>query len=457
MKIDWLDEATQSWRVVSAKPGVRAKEALAATGVETLHHYRSKTRRYINEKRQSGEPVMMKLDDTHAATTTTTTEASQSLRPILSPIGPAEIVWNKTRDACPYTKWVSKFHRNVPCEEPDSMPLAWHNPITNKSSIICSTDCTYAGIGDNLGMVSGAHDCSHSPYKAINDSRPWAYSNHQWMQATRVFPNGSGFALIHNEFHGEQEGNSSYCSFDSKTSTGQCIEWSTDLGKTTDGGATWFQTHAPLITLPRKYIKDGMIAGYGEIGSIMRNAADGFYYAHIARSYKNNTGGGPPGTVGNGSCVFRTADPSNPSSYRGWDGTGWTMKAVNPYEYPYPPTLKELEQRTCAAVKQGGDRSMHINPKQFAGPVRDNNPGWPTHVLLAWPSGRKSRVAYSFLAPDAAAAGPAPFTAWEAPTYLDVGAWMDPCTVGGGQYDWMCKCRYFLDVCLVLSVLVTRC
>ena len=59
MKIDWLDEATQSWRVVSAKPGVRAKEALAAAGVETLHHYRSKTRRYINERRQTGEPVLL--------------------------------------------------------------------------------------------------------------------------------------------------------------------------------------------------------------------------------------------------------------------------------------------------------------------------------------------------------------------------------------------------------------
>ena len=57
VRIDWLDEATQSWRVVANNPGVRAKEVLAAAGVETLHHYRSKTRRYINAKRQAGEQV----------------------------------------------------------------------------------------------------------------------------------------------------------------------------------------------------------------------------------------------------------------------------------------------------------------------------------------------------------------------------------------------------------------
>jgi hypothetical protein len=348
-------------------------------------------------------------------------------RPVLSPIGPVEVVWNKSRDACPETKWVERMHRNVLCEEPDSMPLAWHNPLTNQSYLIAATDCTYAAIGPNLGAVSGPHECAHKPYTAINDSRPWSYANHQWLQSTRVFPNGTGFALIHNEFHGEQEHNKSYCSFDSKTATGQCIEWSTDLGATTDGGATWHQTHAPLITLPRKYTKDAPIAGYGELGAILRNEHDGYYYAHVARSYRNNTGAGPPDTVGNGTCVLRTANPSDPSSYRGWDGTGWGTEWADPYEVP-PSTPADLKRRTCAAVDQGGDTSAHINPRRFAGSLTEIS-GWPSHVLLAWPSGKKvPRVAYSFPAPSGAADGVAPFTAWDAPTYLDLSGWFDPCT-----------------------------
>jgi hypothetical protein len=351
------------------------------------------------------------------------------LSPVLAPIGPAEIVWNRTRDACPETKWVQRKHQNVLCEEPDSMPLAWHNPLTNRSYLISATDCTYAATGPSLAAVSGPHDCSSQPYKAVNDSRPWSYANHQWLQSTRVFPNGSGFALIHNEFHGEQEHNKSYCSYDGKTSTGQCIEWSTDLGATTDGGASWHQTHAPLITLPRKYIKDASIAGYGELGAILRNEHDGYYYSHVARSYRNNTGAGPANTVGSGSCVVRTATPSDPSSFRGWDGAAWATEWANPYEVVSPPTPADLKRSTCAAVDQGGDTSMHINPKRFAGPLTQDVPGWPSHVLLAWPHGKKApRVAYSFLAAAGVADGAAPFTAWQAPSFLDLSGWFDPCT-----------------------------
>ena len=56
------------------------------------------------------------------------TSLSLSLSPVLAPIGLAEVVWNQTRDACPYSKWVDGVPR--PCEEPDSMPIAWHNPVT---------------------------------------------------------------------------------------------------------------------------------------------------------------------------------------------------------------------------------------------------------------------------------------------------------------------------------------
>ena len=223
--------------------------------------------------------------------------APKPLRPVLAPIGAAEIVWNQTADACPYQKWVKGVAR--PCEEPDSMPDAWHNPLTNTSYLISATDCTYPTIGPNLSALT-KHDCSHSPYTAVNDSHPWSYANHQcklacqpthlllmhasatlpdsntatafcclplrngmgmdaeWipfaaqlsktlvvadrrnhrhtrmcihtpsytetptacpslshatarmhagLQSTRVFPNGSGFAFVHNEFHGEQEHN----------------------------------------------------------------------------------------------------------------------------------------------------------------------------------------------------------------------------------------------------------
>ena len=118
-----------------------------------------------------------------------------TLQPILHPIGPAEIIWNKTRDACPDTKWVPRFEKFKLCESPDSMPIAWHDPKTERSFLIASTDCTHPAVGPNLSVVSGKHDCSHKPYQAVNDSRPWKYANHQWMQSVRLYPNGTGFVL----------------------------------------------------------------------------------------------------------------------------------------------------------------------------------------------------------------------------------------------------------------------
>ena len=68
------------------------------------------------------------------------------------------------------------------------MPIAWHNPMTNTSYLISSTDCTYAAVGKTLDAVGGRHDCSRTPYKAINDSRP--VQNPSYREST--FEGGGG-------------------------------------------------------------------------------------------------------------------------------------------------------------------------------------------------------------------------------------------------------------------------
>ena len=117
------------------------------------------------------------------------------LDPVLAPIGLAEVVWNQSSDRCP---GLNPFGH--PGEQPDSMPTAWHNPLTNQSFLIAAVSWgTYPTVGPNLSALV-KHDCSQRVYTAVNDSRPETYANHQWLQSARVFPNGSGFALIHNEY-----------------------------------------------------------------------------------------------------------------------------------------------------------------------------------------------------------------------------------------------------------------
>ena len=90
--------------------------------------------------------------------------------------GPVEIVWNQSRDACPGLNWAGHIG-----EQPDSMPLAWHNPLTNVTSLISANDWgTFATVGPTLHDVRNLrHDCSHRVYSEVNSTLPWTNANHQ--------------------------------------------------------------------------------------------------------------------------------------------------------------------------------------------------------------------------------------------------------------------------------------
>lgn len=334
-----------------------------------------------------------------------------------------EVVWNQTAEACPGLNVFGHIG-----EQPDSLPVAWHNPLTNISSLISATSWgTFASRGRRLDQPL-RHVCTHEVYKAANESSPQSYANHQWLQAPRVWANGSGFALVHNEFHGEQPPhNKTYCSFLTKTSNGNCIEWSTDLAATQDGGDTWHMTHAPLFTLPRQYNKDEPIAGYGALGAILFD--NGYYYGYVARSYHENTGAGPAGTKGNGTCLWRTRDPTDASVYRGWNGSAWGTEWVDPYRVDIRPA--DLWRYTCAAVKVPSAATVgHLSPRKFARTAggRQSWPsGWASHVLLGWPEGRSNQVSYSLMRGEL---GPS-LAEWPEMRSLDISGWLNPHTIGG--------------------------
>ena len=72
-----------------------------------------------------------------------TATAARLAAPKLVPVGPVELVWDQDVDACPG----KNVHGHVG-EQPDSMPLAWHNPLTNRTSLISANDWgTFAKVG----------------------------------------------------------------------------------------------------------------------------------------------------------------------------------------------------------------------------------------------------------------------------------------------------------------------
>ena len=115
--------------------------------------------------------LFVSLQTAHAVFSSST----QNVFPILAPIGPAELVWNQSSDRCPGKNSFGHIG-----EQPDSVPIAWHNPLTNTTQLIASTSWgTFSSNGPSLAEARLPHDCSHRVFTAMNLSTPWSYANHQ--------------------------------------------------------------------------------------------------------------------------------------------------------------------------------------------------------------------------------------------------------------------------------------
>ena len=141
-----------------------------------------------------------------------------------------------------------------------------------------------------------------------------------------------------------------------------------------DGGATFHRVDkaTPLFSLPRPYVKDAKLAGYGALGGIQWDTATQAYYGHVARTYQNGTGAGPPLPPDapldfvRGVCAWRSTNLSDPRAFRGWNGSSWgTVWGFNPYDGPYPADAATIARRSCASIDTGGLGSSHPQPRRL--------------------------------------------------------------------------------------------
>eukprot|EP01084_Bolivina_argentea_P189596 326036_1 len=177
-------------------------------------------------------------------------------------------------------------------------------------------------------------DCNN-PVITSGDREPYAnpneYNNSIWIQAIwrDIKDETIVYAIIHNEFHGEQQINTSgYCP---SANLNNCWYANTLSAISKDGGNHFQMYNIPQrtsIVSPFKYIPDAGRQGMSAVTNILSTPQnDGYFYMWALRSFSANN------VKPNGMCLWRTSNLSNPQSWKGYNHTSNTFNvvSVDPY------------------------------------------------------------------------------------------------------------------------------
>jgi hypothetical protein len=205
----------------------------------------------------------------------------------------------------------------------------------------------YASFGPDFGSLK--RSCVPT---LVSDDDPTApsFSNQEWLST--VYRQGGVYhAIVHNEYHDPVHPN---CRQGDTSPANPC--WYNALTYASSGdGRTFNQPPAPQHVLagpPQRWDPSGGRApgpyGYFAPSNIVRRN-DGLYYAMFFTIPDRDT------PTRRGSCVMRTANLADPSSWRAWDGTGYTLAMPSPYS-------PEATGQACAIVLPHGiDGSLTYN------------------------------------------------------------------------------------------------
>ena len=211
---------------------------------------------------------------------------------------------------------------------PDAMARAFRDykgavHFSSASSVL------YQSLGPNLDSLQ--HSCE-AAYSSANDPNPADYNDQAWLDSFYTFDGITIAALSHTEYHGWSftgecySQNFNLCEYDSDT-----------YHQSNDGGYHFDSFKVPanyVAGAPYQYVIDSGPVGYSVDTNIVEYG--GWYYA-----VATDDGTWPPncsGETGSNPCLvpyggapIRTKTVFDPASWRGWDGTDFSVSFVDPY------------------------------------------------------------------------------------------------------------------------------
>jgi hypothetical protein len=243
--------------------------------------------------------------------------------------GPRTAVFQTPQDSCDLN------------DVPDAMARAFRDYTGTVHLIAASTDL-FQALGPTL--ESAQHTCEAAYYSA-NDPNPADYNDQSWLDSFYTLDGKKIAALTHHEYHGwaipgecHVQGDNQYtdCEYDSDT-----------YHVSNDGGYHFGSFKAPnnfVAGVPYQYAIDHGPMGYSVDSNIIEFG--GWYYA-IATDWtwpQNCSGNTGPHRclVPAGGAPLRTTNVFDPSSWRSWNGSDFSLSFADPYSAPVSHPLQHV-------------------------------------------------------------------------------------------------------------------
>jgi hypothetical protein len=214
---------------------------------------------------------------------------------------------------------------------PDSPARAFRD-YKGTVHLIASHYVTRAGLGPTLETAK--HNCQ-VVYDSQRDGNVADFNDYTWLTAFYSVDGKRIVALGHMEYHGWEH--AGMCS--QKKDTAACWYNVDTFNLSTDGGYHFSRPKPPgnyLLSLPYKYQPNQGPEGYSADTGIVK-VGPWFYSSVYSWAWPPECGGGKgqrPCLVPDATCPIRTANILDPASWRGWDGTDFTVAFADPYRAP---------------------------------------------------------------------------------------------------------------------------
>jgi hypothetical protein len=265
--------------------------------------------------------------------------------------GPQTTVFDWSRDACDDV------------DIPDAPARAFRD-AAGRVVLMASHFVSRRAIGPDLGHLT--HQCKIS-MNSDYSSLPQDYDDKSWLASTYTKDGRTVFGLVHDEYQGN-------------THPGRCASgdyfkcWYNVItfARSDDSGLTFRRPAGPaklVAAIPYRYEPDSGAHGLFEPSNIVYRQRDGYYYT-IVRA-------GGFGDQKTGACLLRTRQLADPSSWRGWDGSDFGTRFIDPYRQSVPP-----QDHLCEPVGFGQIATMsssltwntYLGQYLLVGPSTDYSP-----------------------------------------------------------------------------------